>query len=124
ALQGQHNLQIPLSPDTIAGNPGTDYSIYKGAIANTDVNAYGPLMNIPGNVTGTPSELRSDGVFTSKTTRTVANANPTTAPTALDPQALAGGYLLMGADSNTRDNSISANNPDNVPGTTPSVHTN
>ncbi|HKB36702.1 MAG TPA: hypothetical protein VKD72_09625, partial [Gemmataceae bacterium] len=122
-VQVQDNLQIPLYHDIIAGNPGTDYSIYKVAIANTDVNAYGPLMNIPGNVTGTPSELRSDGVFTSKTTRTVANANPTTAPTALDPQALAGGYLLMGADSNTRDNSISANNPDNVPGTTPWVQT-
>src|SRR5262249_25449333 len=88
--------------------PVTDYSIYKIQVGSTEpsTSTFYPLMNVPGNVTGTPSMLRTEGAFTTATTRTSNNANPTPpVNTAVDPQN--GGYFLVGPSTDSRDQVMS-----------------
>ncbi|MBI1913629.1 MAG: hypothetical protein HYS12_02570 [Planctomycetes bacterium] len=117
--------KIPLYHKTINNQMGTDYSIYKVVISQTETS--GTPWNISGNVAGTPGTIRNEGTFTSQPAITVGDptVNP---PTQVDPQT--GGSFLVGPDGltggnlatnapNTRNNSINVNAPDSVPAATP-----
>jgi len=132
--QQQDTQKIPLYHPAVQGNNApAGYSIYKIEIATTDTDVthpYRPLLNVRGNVAGTPSAVRTSADFTTQTspptTRTVGNANAN-ASMAVDPAS--GGFFLVGPDANnsinspnTRNNSISPPPaPDNVPARRPGI---